>query len=924
MKRLLLLAWGALPLLAQGPAASISISAQGARLIAGSSMKLQATARDAQGRARSGDSFTWSSSNAQVAAVNSDGTLTTGTLGHTDVTAAIGNLRSSIRIQVLPSRIVVTPAILELYTGQAQQYTAAVLNVNGENMPDVTVEWSVLNSNGNNQNSAFMTSGGLFRANLTGRFTIRATFRYSAGIGFVTEYSGTASVKVFDPQDYKLTPLLTSDTVRENVRLRLRQGLLSVNDQGQLVFPATLEGLDSAIVRYQNGKTEVAALAGLPGAESGTRIWDLYDPNVNSNGALLVRATMQFTGNSLLMVTPDGARWVHTNGLGAPGIAAISNVNTSPWSLTDSADNAYLFRADFRWAGDASTLSGLFRSSATGPAPVVTSADELPGLKAPWTFANQYYGMDAAGNILFRASDNTRTIWYRVDASTGRPAALLGTGDTLNGSRVNSFFFGPSPMAISQAGEIAIAGSFENGPNFVARWKAGAGQPEVLQFTGGFNFIAATRGAAGTLIAADLGRGQIGLSVWRSRGETDTLLSRLRPGPTGEPIQEIWSAAMDSRGEVYAALSGVDTPWMLVRIDSGGGGQVLLTQGAELGFASPANLTRPVPGDHDGGYHHTFGGDQWSLFELGSDGLLPRLVVGDRLPGGALFMGDYQTRKSSNGDVYIPTNAGLFRVNADGAQLSFAFPFDFNDKIRGFASTPIAITDSGQLLLNTGTSDNHNRLALVTNGEAKAIAYYGNNPRWQTPLPGGGLFDAWNDMTMNDTGQVLGVLRPRGGPNGLYLFDNGAWNAVCVIGSCAMFDIQVASIDNLKAAGGYLFARFNGTRNERVLARWSGGTWTPVLRSGDALVNGAVLSNFNLFDVNRRGDALVVTNEGGQALTVFTASSPRIVHQLTYPTRDGNYLRQFVNAELRDDGRVYFTALDFFDRVIAYAATPQF
>jgi len=128
----------------------------------------------------------------------------------------------------------------------------------------------------------------------------------------------------------------------------------------------------------------------------------------------------------------------------------------------------------------------------------------------------------------------------------------------------------------------------------------------------------------------------------------------------------------------------------------------------------------------------------------------------------------------------------------------------------------------------------------------------------------------------------------------------------------------------VKGAGGFLLARFTGTRNERVLARWSNGTWTPVLRSGDVLTNGAVLANFNVFDVNRRGDALVVTNDGGQALTVVTAAGNRIVHQLTYPTRDGTYLRQFVSGELRDDGRVYFTAMDFFDRVIAYAATPQY
>lgn len=76
-----------------------------------------------------------------------------------------------------------------------------------------------------------------------------------------------------------------------------------------------------------------------------------------------------------------------------------------------------------------------------------------------------------------------------------------------------------------------------------------------------------------------------------------------------------------------------------------------------------------------------------------------------------------------------------------------------------------------------------------------------------------------------------------------------------------------------------------------------------------------------MFDVNRRGDtAFVAHSAKGEALVVRLGEDTRIVHITGDETDDGDLLLTYRGVDLRDDGRLYFTALDVNDRVSVYEA----
>src|SRR5262249_29623547 len=94
---------------APGPPSTVYIASPKPELISGEQLQLSATARDGSGRARQGDNFTWVSSNTGILTIDGRGMVTGVRLGIADVTAATGNVRGTVRLQVLPQRIEVTP-----------------------------------------------------------------------------------------------------------------------------------------------------------------------------------------------------------------------------------------------------------------------------------------------------------------------------------------------------------------------------------------------------------------------------------------------------------------------------------------------------------------------------------------------------------------------------------------------------------------------------------------------------------------------------------------------------------------------------------------------------------------------------------------------------------------------------------------------
>lgn len=111
----------------------------------GDSTQLSAAVLFATGDTIPGAGVTWSSSDASVALVRSDGTVVARAPGEATATATHDGLSGSVDVVVDPeaSAVMVSPATAELTSlGAVQTFSASVTDANGNPVPDAQVSWS--------------------------------------------------------------------------------------------------------------------------------------------------------------------------------------------------------------------------------------------------------------------------------------------------------------------------------------------------------------------------------------------------------------------------------------------------------------------------------------------------------------------------------------------------------------------------------------------------------------------------------------------------------------------------------------------------------------------------------------------------------------------------------------------------------------
>lgn len=126
--------------------ASITVSPASASIAVGATEQFTATAKDANGNALSGVTFTWASSSSSVATINSSGLATGVAAGNTNVTASASGVASSAAaLTVTPppiATITVSPSSASIAVGATEQFTATAKDANGNTISGVTFTWS--------------------------------------------------------------------------------------------------------------------------------------------------------------------------------------------------------------------------------------------------------------------------------------------------------------------------------------------------------------------------------------------------------------------------------------------------------------------------------------------------------------------------------------------------------------------------------------------------------------------------------------------------------------------------------------------------------------------------------------------------------------------------------------------------------------
>lgn len=177
------------------PVASVSISPSAVTLAPNGTTTLTATTRDANGIILTNRAVTWSSSNTQVATVNSFGGVAAGgLLGTATITATSEGKTGTASVtvaQVPVGSVTVSPATASVSVGQTTSLTATVKDANGGVLTGRTVTWA-------SSNTAFATvsAAGVVTGVAAGPVTITATSEGKSGTAAVTVVVPVGSVIV--------------------------------------------------------------------------------------------------------------------------------------------------------------------------------------------------------------------------------------------------------------------------------------------------------------------------------------------------------------------------------------------------------------------------------------------------------------------------------------------------------------------------------------------------------------------------------------------------------------------------------------------------------------------------------------------------------------------------------------------------------
>lgn len=189
--------------------ASVQVSPPNATLKVGDIVTFSAQPRDPEGATLTGRAVSWSSSNAQVASVNSSGRVTAVSAGGTIISAQsegqVGLATVTVSVVSVAS-IRVSPANLSLTVGQTAPLQAQTLDASDNQLPGRTVLWFTSNSS-----VATVNTSGVVTAVGSGTATITAT---SEG------KSATADVVVAPPPaTITVTPSSATVEVGKTVQL---------------------------------------------------------------------------------------------------------------------------------------------------------------------------------------------------------------------------------------------------------------------------------------------------------------------------------------------------------------------------------------------------------------------------------------------------------------------------------------------------------------------------------------------------------------------------------------------------------------------------------------------------------------------------------------------------------------------------------
>jgi uncharacterized protein YjdB len=238
--------------------AALTVSPTSGTVLAGSTLQLVATARDAQGTVLSGRVMTWSTSDATVATVDASGLVTGKANGSATITVAAEGRTATATLTVGTATapapapapapvatVTVTPTASSIYQGQGVQLQAALRDANGNVLTGRAVTWT-----SSNAGVASVSSTGYVTAGATGSAVITATSEGKSGTASVTVGVVPVASVTVSPASVSLQPNGTAQlgaTVRNAAGDVLSARLITWSSSNTTVATVSATGFVTAL-----------------------------------------------------------------------------------------------------------------------------------------------------------------------------------------------------------------------------------------------------------------------------------------------------------------------------------------------------------------------------------------------------------------------------------------------------------------------------------------------------------------------------------------------------------------------------------------------------------------------------------------------------------------------------------------------------
>jgi hypothetical protein len=903
---------------AQVRPSAVFLNAPTSQVIAGDSLQVTAAAYDSNGTQVS-TSYSWSSSNTSVLAVDGNGVVHALTLGWADISATASGIRGTIRLQVVPLAINVNPFNAVLNVGDTLAFSADVLDINGQALSNVPLQWRAWGPNAgqNNgvtidKNSGFVNTAGF------GIFYIEASFHYTVGGGpYIQDYYGNTQLTVQIPSSFRAVKLFDSSPVRQNFQLLPRRGTISVNDSGQIAYVGWLEGLAPAALRWDKGAFLPVAIAGQPTEFPGSVLMDIDAPAINSNGEIATHVIVAPIRNAMMYANAAGTpRLLLLDGSTGGGVTNLRNFQTTQYGLNDSSLTA--FRADYWNLGTTVSLSGLFTMDAKGiVTTMVPAGTKLDGFTATYNF-DRDFGLANDGTLLFFVSNGSTRALYRMTPD-GAIKRVIATGDSAAGRTILNL----GSVAVGRNGDYSvIAGT--SGQAVLLLFHGDPGQHTELQINWGN--VMAVSSSGEVAFSGDAGAGYYGAYRWDG-SSLQTVSVSASPSPSGDPYTQFDAAGFTATGDLILQTHTANN--LLVVVDTGTraapASTVVFQTGDPVNYAPAGpDFYNFVLNSHAGNPMVKTGWFTTEVFEAASGALLPRLVNQTRLPDGWFYEGNQDVRRNADGDLFVSTDQSITQISPSGSKLLAHFPQ------RGAGGTvntgyQVVANTSGTVVSVGGTNFGTNQMSIISKGTAQMIAYLGTNPSYRTSSPGGGYFTGSNDVGVDENGAVYAILNVSGGPNGLFQWTpSGGWTALLKVGDS--FDGRtVTNVQSLHVAGTACTVLVATTANLSHVSRYQNGQWSDIVNYGDGFIAGGTISFLGVFDANRKGAVAATLNVNGTGyLAYYNGNDIRVVADNDHPLPNGDVIIQFFQVSMNDDGRIFATGINQIDQLVLYEFDPQF